>query len=45
MVNPDGVNLVTGEYSNGSFAYNKAFTISKNYPNVVIEGKCLIGKK
>lgn len=32
MVNPDGVNLVTGEFENGSTNYIKAQQISRNYP-------------
>ena len=31
MVNPDGVNLVTGNFSKTSFEYKKALEISKNY--------------
>ena len=34
MVNPDGVNLVTGEFENGSTNYIKAQQISKNYPAI-----------
>jgi len=34
MVNPDGVNLVTGEFSISSPEYNRALAISKNYPNI-----------
>lgn len=34
MVNPDGVNLVTGEYKIGSANYNRAQQIAKNYPDI-----------
>ena len=34
MVNPDGVNLVTGEFENGSTNYIKALQISENYPTI-----------
>ena len=34
MVNPDGVNLVTGEYKVGSSNYNRAQQIASNYPNI-----------
>lgn len=34
MVNPDGVNLVTGEYQVGSNIYLKAQNISRNYPTI-----------
>ncbi len=34
MVNPDGVNLVTGEFDNNSFEYKQALKISKSYPNI-----------
>lgn len=34
MVNPDGVNLVTGAYENTSPEYIKAVEISANYPNI-----------
>lgn len=34
MVNPDGVNLVTGEFEKGSTNYIKAQQISRNYPTI-----------
>ena len=34
MVNPDGVNLVTGEYKPGSSEYIRAQNISRNYPAI-----------
>ena len=34
MVNPDGVNLVTGEFTSTSTEYKRAQTISKDYPNI-----------
>ena len=34
MVNPDGVNLVTGSLPTNSFAYERALSISNNFPNI-----------
>lgn len=34
MVNPDGVDLVTGGLSTESFAYEKALNISKSFPDI-----------
>lgn len=34
MVNPDGVNLVTGEYREGSSNYTRAQAIARNYPAI-----------
>ena len=34
MVNPDGVNLVTGSLPTTSYAYENALNISNNFPNI-----------
>ena len=34
MVNPDGVNLVTGEYRAGSNEYLRAQNIARKYPSI-----------
>ena len=34
MVNPDGVDLVTGAIEDGSTAYNSAKRIASTYPNI-----------
>lgn len=34
MVNPDGVNLVTGEYGPGSSQYLRTQAIARNYPSI-----------
>ena len=34
MVNPDGVNLVTGRLRPGTTYFNKAYTIASNYPDI-----------
>ena len=34
MINPDGVNLVTGIYNSNSFPYLNAKNISENYSNI-----------
>ena len=34
LVNPDGVNLVTGLITENSFAYNNAKRISDNFPDI-----------
>lgn len=34
MVNPDGVNLVTGETRPGTSIYNSFKTLANNYPNI-----------
>ena len=34
MVNPDGVNLLTGEYIPGSLPYQRAQNIARNYPSI-----------
>ena len=34
MVNPDGVNLVTGSLPTNSFAYERALSISNNFSNI-----------
>ncbi len=50
MLNPDGVNLVTGKLTPGSYGYNRAKQISQSFPNIAfpsgwkanIEGESLI---
>ena len=34
LVNPDGVDLVTGALAPGSYYYNQARTLSRNYPDI-----------
>ena len=34
IINPDGVNLVTGEIKKGSSIYNQAQNISRNFPSI-----------
>ena len=34
MVNPDGVNLVTGSLPTNSYAYEKALNIANNFPQI-----------
>ena len=34
MVNPDGVDLVTGAFAEGTYTYNRTAQISRNYPTI-----------
>lgn len=34
MINPDGVNLITGEIKQGSRIYNNALSIGQSFPSI-----------